>query len=198
LFVFSVLLANLAPVLLMPLFNKFTPLGEEHKELAERLLHLAERAHTKVQGVFKFDMSRRTTQANAALTGIGNTRLRCSRTSLGWSADSGKLYMLFVIDPDGEFAGIQQKKRDRQTGGWNLPQLQRYWEKLGVPNAIIVDGGDSTQFAIRRPEGTYQVRRSGYQLSWTFGYLRNRPLRAFVPALPPAEAHVGVMNFLYL
>jgi STE24 endopeptidase len=72
--VFSVLLSNLAPVLIMPLFNKFVPLGEEHAELAERLLRLAERANTKVQGVFKFDMSRRTRSANAALTGIGNTR----------------------------------------------------------------------------------------------------------------------------
>ena len=72
--VFSVLLSNLAPVLIMPLFNKFVPLGDEHKELADRLLALAERANTKVRGVFKFDMSKRTKSANAALTGIGNTR----------------------------------------------------------------------------------------------------------------------------
>jgi len=71
---FTVLLANLAPILIMPLFNKFIPLGEEHAELAERLMKLAERAHTKVRGVFKFDMSKRTKAANAALTGIGNTR----------------------------------------------------------------------------------------------------------------------------
>jgi STE24 endopeptidase len=72
--IFSVLLSNLAPILIMPLFNKYVPLGEEHKELAERLLALAKRANTKVRGVFKFDMSRRTKSANAALTGIGNTR----------------------------------------------------------------------------------------------------------------------------
>lgn len=72
--VFSVLLSNLAPILIMPLFNKYVPLGEEHKELAERLLALAKRANTKVRGVFKFDMSKRTKSANAALTGIGNTR----------------------------------------------------------------------------------------------------------------------------
>jgi STE24 endopeptidase len=71
---FTVLLANLAPILIMPLFNKFVPLGEEHAELAKRLMSLAERAKTKVRGVFKFDMSRRTKAANAALTGIGNTR----------------------------------------------------------------------------------------------------------------------------
>ena len=72
--VFTVLLSNLAPVLIAPLFNKYVPLGDEHKELADRLLDLAKRANTKVRGVFKFDMSRRTKSANAALTGIGNTR----------------------------------------------------------------------------------------------------------------------------
>jgi len=74
LLIFNVLLSNLAPILIMPIFNKFVPLGEEHQELADRLMKLAERANTKVKGVFKFDMSRRTKSANAALTGIGNTR----------------------------------------------------------------------------------------------------------------------------
>lgn len=72
--IFTVLLSNLAPVLIMPLFNKFVPLGEEHKDLEARLLALAQRANTRVRGVFKFDMSRRTKSANAALTGLGNTR----------------------------------------------------------------------------------------------------------------------------
>ncbi len=74
LLVFSVLMSNLAPILIMPLFNKYVPLGDEHQELADRLMKLAERANTKVRGVFKFDMSKRTKSANAALTGIGNTR----------------------------------------------------------------------------------------------------------------------------
>jgi STE24 endopeptidase len=72
--IFTVLLSNLAPILIAPLFNKYVPLGDEHKELADRLLDLARRAKTRVRGVFKFDMSRRTKSANAALTGIGNTR----------------------------------------------------------------------------------------------------------------------------
>ena len=74
LLVFNVLLINLAPILIMPLFNTYVPLGDEHRDLADRLLKLAERANTKVSGVFKFDMSKRTKSANAALTGIGNTR----------------------------------------------------------------------------------------------------------------------------
>lgn len=74
LLVFNVLLTNLAPILIMPIFNKYVPLGEEHQDLAERLLKLAAQAKTRVQGVYQFDMSRRTKSANAALTGIGNTR----------------------------------------------------------------------------------------------------------------------------
>jgi STE24 endopeptidase len=70
----NVILANLAPVLLMPIFYKIVPLANEHAELAERLVRLAERAGTRVRGVYKFDMSRRTKAANAALTGLGNTR----------------------------------------------------------------------------------------------------------------------------
>jgi STE24 endopeptidase len=72
--IFTVLLSNLAPILIAPLFNKYVPLGDEHKELADRLLDLARRANTKVRGVFKYDMSKRTKAANAALTGVGNTR----------------------------------------------------------------------------------------------------------------------------
>jgi STE24 endopeptidase len=71
---FTVLLANLSPVLIAPIFNKYIPLGEEHQDLVERLLRLAERARTRVRGVYKFDLSRRTKTANAALTGIGNSR----------------------------------------------------------------------------------------------------------------------------
>jgi STE24 endopeptidase len=71
---FTVLLSNLAPILLMPIFFKFQPLSDERADLAERLVRLAERAGTKVRGVYKFDMSRRTKAANAALTGLGKTR----------------------------------------------------------------------------------------------------------------------------
>jgi len=71
---FNVILANLAPVLLFPIFYKFKPLDAEHADLAGRLLHLAEQAGARVRGVYQFDMSRRTRAANAALTGLGNTR----------------------------------------------------------------------------------------------------------------------------
>lgn len=69
---FTVVLSNLAPVLILPLFFKLTPV--ENEELVRRLTALAERAHTHVQGVFTINFSSKTTAANAALMGLGNTR----------------------------------------------------------------------------------------------------------------------------
>src|SRR5215472_10275510 len=69
---FSIVMANLAPVLIFPLFYKYTPLPDG--ELKERLLALAGRAQTQVRGVFVMAMSSKTTAANAALMGLGNTR----------------------------------------------------------------------------------------------------------------------------
>lgn len=74
LLLFTVLLANLAPVLLLPLFFRTAPLGAERADLVERLTRLAEKAGTRVRGVYEIDLSRRTKAANAALAGLGNTR----------------------------------------------------------------------------------------------------------------------------
>lgn len=69
---FSVLMANLAPILLYPIFYKFTPLPEG--ELTQRLLALVAKANTRVRGIYTMHMSRKTTATNAALMGLGNTR----------------------------------------------------------------------------------------------------------------------------
>lgn len=69
---FTVLLSNLAPVLIFPLFYKYKPLEDE--ELVQRLTHLAERVGAQVKGVYVFDMSSKTVAANAAVMGLGNTR----------------------------------------------------------------------------------------------------------------------------
>jgi STE24 endopeptidase len=69
---FAVAMAQLGPVLLMPIFYKFRPL--EDPELVQRLTALAERAGARVRGVYVMDMSRRTTAANAMLAGLGRTR----------------------------------------------------------------------------------------------------------------------------
>ena len=65
-------LAQLAPVVLLPLFYDFKPL--DRPALADRLVALAERAGARVLGVFEWRLSDRTRKANAALAGIGRTR----------------------------------------------------------------------------------------------------------------------------
>jgi STE24 endopeptidase len=67
-----VLLAQLAPVVLFPIFFKFEPLEDE--ELRRRLVILGERAGTRVRGVYRWKLSEKSNKANAALTGLGNTR----------------------------------------------------------------------------------------------------------------------------
>lgn len=67
-----VLLSNLAPVILMPLFNTFTPLRDE--QLRAQLLTLAERSGVRVADVYEMDMSRQSEKPNAMFTGLGNTK----------------------------------------------------------------------------------------------------------------------------
>lgn len=65
-------LANLAPVLLLPIFFTFKPL--ERDALRGRLEQLAARAGTRIVGVYEWALGTRTRKANAALAGLGNTR----------------------------------------------------------------------------------------------------------------------------
>ena len=67
-----VLLAQLAPVVLFPIFYKFEPLDDE--DLRRRLVMLSERAGTRVRGVYRWKLSEKSKKANAALTGLGATR----------------------------------------------------------------------------------------------------------------------------
>jgi STE24 endopeptidase len=67
-----VVVAQLAPVFLLPLFYTIEPLARA--DLVRRLVALAERARTPVVGVFEWRLSDRTRKANAALAGIGGTR----------------------------------------------------------------------------------------------------------------------------
>jgi STE24 endopeptidase len=69
---FFILLANLAPVLLLPIFFKFKPV--EDAALTDRLMELSRRAGKRVRGVYEWKLSEKSKKANAALTGLGNTR----------------------------------------------------------------------------------------------------------------------------
>jgi STE24 endopeptidase len=69
---FGVATATAGPVLLDPLFNRFTPLPAG--ALRTDVLDLARRADVRVGEVFEVDASRRTTAANAYVAGLGPTK----------------------------------------------------------------------------------------------------------------------------
>jgi STE24 endopeptidase len=69
---FQILMSVLAPVLILPLFNKFTPLPEG--ELRERLLELARRTRFRARSIQVMDGSKRSRHSNAFFTGFGRFR----------------------------------------------------------------------------------------------------------------------------
>ena len=69
---FGFIVQFLAPVLIMPLFNKFTPL--EDGPLKEKILSYARFQNFKLSGIFTMDGSKRSTKLNAFFTGFGRFR----------------------------------------------------------------------------------------------------------------------------
>ena len=69
---FELFLMFIAPVVIMPLFNKFIPL--EEGDLKTTLENYANEQDFKMKGVFKMDGSRRSTKSNAFFTGFGKFR----------------------------------------------------------------------------------------------------------------------------
>ena len=68
----AVLASFVMPVLIEPLFNKFKPLPEG--PLRDRLMALVEQSGVPVKDILVSDSSRRTTAANAYVSGFGKTR----------------------------------------------------------------------------------------------------------------------------
>ncbi len=69
---FQLLMMVLAPILIMPLFNKFTPLPDGG--LRDRLLGLAERTRFRARSIQVMDGSKRSRHSNAFFTGLGRFR----------------------------------------------------------------------------------------------------------------------------
>jgi len=68
----SVIFATLIPVVILPIFNKYSPI--KNKELDSALEKILARGGLKSSGFFKEDMSKQTKKENAFLAGLGKTR----------------------------------------------------------------------------------------------------------------------------
>jgi STE24 endopeptidase len=68
----SAIFATLFPVVILPIFNKYTPV--QNKELTDALEKILSKAGLRSGGFFMEDMSRQTKKENAFLAGLGKTR----------------------------------------------------------------------------------------------------------------------------
>jgi STE24 endopeptidase len=71
-FVISIVLGQLAPVLILPLFYRIEKL--DVPELTDRIARLGKGTGLSIEGVYRMDLSDETVKANAMLAGLGRTR----------------------------------------------------------------------------------------------------------------------------
>lgn len=68
----SGIFVSLYPLVILPLFNTYTPIEDEH--LVSRLSGILKKGGLKIKGFYMQDMSRQTKKENAFLGGLGKTR----------------------------------------------------------------------------------------------------------------------------
>lgn len=151
----TVVLGNLAPVLIMPLFNKFEPLRD--RELVERIKALAAAQGVTVSDVLQMDMSRQTKKANAFFTGIGNTK----RIVLGDT-------LLAEFTPD-EVEVVLAHELGHQVH-------RDLWKLIGLGTAFTV----ATSYAVHRLAGPLLAR---FGSRWGVDTARDIEDVAALPAL---------------
>ena len=103
--------------------------------------------------------------------------MKSSRTSIAWSRDSSKMWLLFVKEGDSESASISALRMGggalglQLKGGWSVDDVQRFWQSKGVWGAINSDAGDVAQLSLMRRDGRYDVvpsRQDSSQMRVTF------------------------------
>ncbi len=68
----TIIIQFLAPVVILPIFNKFTPLADG--ELKDKIMNYVKRQKFPIKGIYTMDSSKRSTKLNAFFTGFGRFR----------------------------------------------------------------------------------------------------------------------------
>jgi STE24 endopeptidase len=139
-------------VVLFPLFYKFVPLQNE--ELKQRLVRLGERAGTRVRGVYEWRLSAKTKKANAALTGLGNTRRIILADTLleNYSEDEieavlahelghhvhGHLFKTILVELGVAFLGFWAANAVLQYAIYDLHMFQHLTDFANLPLLVLV------------------------------------------------------------
>jgi STE24 endopeptidase len=157
---FGVATLYAGPVVLDPLFNRFTPLpaGQTRSDVLE----LARRAGVDVGEVYEVDASRRTTAANAYVTGLGRTKRVVLYDTLleHFSRDEirlvvahelghvrhgdvprGLLFVLLVAPPSLFAAAVVLRRLDRGTaaGAATVPALAAAVTLVAIPVTVVAN-----------------------------------------------------------
>lgn len=131
--VIEVVFAYLAPVVLAPAFNKFTPL--ENGPLRSEVLELGRKAGVDIGQVYRVDASKRSTALNAYVDGIGSTKRVVLYDTLIDSADRARLRSI-VAHELGHVHG-----RDVPRG--------MLWVAISAPLALLFIAGAGEELARR-------------------------------------------------
>jgi STE24 endopeptidase len=115
-FAFSVVLSQLAPVVLFPLFYKFSPM--KNNALSDRLKQLGQSQGFRISNVFSFNMSKDTRKGNAALTGLFRTRRIIISDTLLEKLDDDEVVAVFAHELG--HAGLGHMPRLVVLGGINV------------------------------------------------------------------------------
>jgi STE24 endopeptidase len=156
-FAVSVLLGQLVPVLILPLFYKIERIGagrsgdatanpeQEAKaaEVARRMARLAEGTGLSIEGVYRMDLSSETAKANAMLAGLGRTRRVIMGDTLldGFTADEIEIVFAHEIGHHVYrhiYKLIAVGVLLSAAGFWICDRILRSWAGIG-PGAIGYD-----------------------------------------------------------
>jgi STE24 endopeptidase len=137
-------LARIAPIVLMPLFYRFKPLDRE--ALRARLEALSARAGIPVLGVYEWALGEKTTRANAALVGTGRSRRILLSDTLLADYNDDEIEVILAHELG------HHAHRDIRNGllleagmvlisaGAAAAALQASWQGLGLQNPADVAG----------------------------------------------------------
>jgi len=69
---FSVIISKLVPIVIVPLFYKYTEI--EHEEIRAVIVKYVSETKLKIKNIYSLNLSKNTKKANAAFMGLGNTK----------------------------------------------------------------------------------------------------------------------------
>jgi len=134
------------PVLIAPIFNKYTPLPEG--ELRERALALAEKTQVPFKNIYVVDSSKRHSMDNAYFTGVGNRRRCVLFDSLLEKYTTDEILGILAH----EIGHYRQKRLRllRYAIDWGLKALQYFLLSLFIQSGGIAQalGGAGASFCL--------------------------------------------------